>query len=110
MRHTSAPPIEQASILTFSSLLPPRMQQGPPADLFRAPDLWFEDARLVFQADDQLFRVSGDVLAAQSSVFQDMLSFPQPKPPDTVDGHLLIRLPDPAADITCFFKAIFQES
>ncbi|KAJ7857819.1 hypothetical protein B0H14DRAFT_2578181 [Mycena olivaceomarginata] len=43
----------------------------------RVPELWFEDDNLILHAENTVFRVSKGVLAARSSVFRDMLSFPQ---------------------------------
>jgi hypothetical protein len=43
----------------------------------RVPELWFEDDNLILHAENTVFRVSKGVLAAHSSVFRDMLSFPQ---------------------------------
>jgi hypothetical protein len=74
----------------------------------RIASLWFVDANLIFQADNHLFRVYGDVLAASSPVFQDMLLLPQPEASELEDGCTLIHLPDSAVDIISFFKAIFQ--
>ncbi|KAJ7652836.1 hypothetical protein DFH06DRAFT_1418543 [Mycena polygramma] len=59
------------------------MQHTPltPA-LTRIPSLWFDDDNLILRAESSLFRVSKGVLAARSSVFRDMLSFPvPPRPP-----------------------------
>ncbi|RDB19543.1 hypothetical protein Hypma_013382 [Hypsizygus marmoreus] len=78
------------------------------SELNRVSDLWFDNARYVFHAEDHLFKIDGQVLASISPVFRDMLSFPQPQRPETVDACPLIRLPDPARDIACFFKAIFH--
>ncbi|KAJ7201770.1 hypothetical protein B0H12DRAFT_527000 [Mycena haematopus] len=44
----------------------------------RVDGLWFSDGSLVVRAETALFRISGAILAARSSVFRDMLSFPQP--------------------------------
>ncbi|KAJ7799176.1 hypothetical protein B0H14DRAFT_2388215 [Mycena olivaceomarginata] len=43
----------------------------------RVPELWFEDDNLILHAENTVFRISKGVLAARSSVFGDMLSFPQ---------------------------------
>ncbi|KAJ7130383.1 hypothetical protein C8R44DRAFT_731912 [Mycena epipterygia] len=76
------------------------------------PDLWFKDASLVFQAEGSLFRVYSGILAARSSVFRDMLAFPQPEPSpsDVLDGCPKIFLHDTASDVTAFFRAIFDSS
>ncbi|KAF5372006.1 hypothetical protein D9615_008104 [Tricholomella constricta] len=73
-------------------------------------DLWFEEADMVFQAETKVFRVPGNALASISSVFEAMLSFPQPDPPEKMAGCPLIRMPDSASDVTYFFKAIMDPS
>ncbi|KAF7359024.1 hypothetical protein MSAN_01243100 [Mycena sanguinolenta] len=73
-------------------------------------ELWFSDGSLVVQAEKSLFRVSGAVLAARSSVFNDMLGIAQPADTETIDGCPMVRLPDSAEDVTCFFRAIFDSS
>ncbi|KAJ7232029.1 hypothetical protein B0H12DRAFT_1076979 [Mycena haematopus] len=67
----------------------------------RVEELWFEDGNLVVQAEQSLFRVYRAILAARSSVFNDMLGLTQP--PDA-------ELTDSAEDVTCFFRAIFDSS
>ncbi|KAJ6477830.1 hypothetical protein C8R47DRAFT_1219735 [Mycena vitilis] len=58
------------------------MQHTPSAvTLTRVASLWFEDDNLILRAESSLFRVSKGVLAARSSVFRDMLSFPVPPRP-----------------------------
>ncbi|KAJ7142082.1 hypothetical protein C8R43DRAFT_1238198 [Mycena crocata] len=76
----------------------------------RVEELWFSDGGLVVQAENSLYRVSGGILAARSSVFKDMLSFPQPPDAVTVEGCPVVQLPDSAGDVTCFFRAIFDSS
>jgi hypothetical protein len=76
--------------------------------LERVPELWFSDASLVFQVENSMFRVHSGILAAQSSVFRDMLSFPQPEESDTFDGCPRIVLHDKAADARAFFRCIFD--
>ncbi|KAJ7064278.1 hypothetical protein C8F01DRAFT_1022289 [Mycena amicta] len=85
---------------------------APSPTPLRVQDLWFPDATLVFQAENTQYRVYAGLLAARSSVFADMLAFPQPADADcdTVDGCPLIVLPDEAHDVTCFFRAIFDSS
>ncbi|KAF7339081.1 BTB domain-containing protein [Mycena venus] len=53
------------------------MQSTESPPLYRVPSLWFEDDNLILRAQNTLFRVSKGVLAARSSVFRDMLAFPQ---------------------------------
>lgn len=75
--------------------------------LVQSPDLWYTDAELVFETESYLFRVHGAPLKSMSPVFSDMLTFPQPNPREEYAGCTLIRLPDSAHDVGCFFRAIF---
>ncbi|KAJ7232026.1 hypothetical protein B0H12DRAFT_203163 [Mycena haematopus] len=76
----------------------------------RVEELWFSDGSLVVQAEQSCFRVFRTTLAARSSVFNDMLAFRQPPDTETIDGCPVVRLPDSAKDVTCFFRAIFDSS
>ncbi|KAJ6577801.1 hypothetical protein B0H19DRAFT_1062380 [Mycena capillaripes] len=77
----------------------------------RVKDLWFSDGSLVIQADKSLYRVPRSILAARSTVFNDMQSFPQPvEDGETIEGCPVVKLPDAAADVTCFLRAIFDSS
>ncbi|KAK7062374.1 BTB domain-containing protein [Favolaschia claudopus] len=78
----------------------------------RVDDLWFPDANLVLRAENSMFRVSSGILAARSSVFRDMTTFPQPTPleDETVEGCIVVRLHDSAAEAKCFLRAVFDSS
>ncbi|KAJ7692828.1 hypothetical protein B0H17DRAFT_1132807 [Mycena rosella] len=84
------------------------MTIGNADPLQRVPELWFEDDNLILRAETTLFRVSKGVLAARSSVFRDMLSFPQTDSEEHIDGCPVVRLHDTAADVTYFLRAIFD--
>lgn len=84
------------------------MQDTTEPQLERVPDLWFDNARTVFQAERKIFRVSGGPLAAVSHVFGDMLGFPHPDLPEMFGHCPLILLSDIASDVTHFFKAILD--
>ncbi|KAJ7436824.1 hypothetical protein FB451DRAFT_1152933 [Mycena latifolia] len=92
------------SVPTDSLIMPPSSSYEPVAEL------WFQDATFIFQAEQRLFRVYSGILAARSSVFRDMLAFPQPEASesDTMDGCPKIVLYDTAAEATVFFRAIFD--
>ncbi|KAF7322304.1 hypothetical protein HMN09_00008000 [Mycena chlorophos] len=66
----------------------------------RPDNLWFEDGNIVFQAGNTQYRLYRGTLARHSSVFKDMLSFPQPIDAEMVEGWPLVRLPDPEAQVT----------
>ncbi|KAJ7116729.1 hypothetical protein C8R44DRAFT_880084 [Mycena epipterygia] len=84
------------------------MEVGPEFRPQRLEELWFEYGDIVLAAGSSQFRVYRGILAARSSVFRDMLALPQPPDSELVEGCLLVRLPDPATEVTVFLKAIFD--
>jgi hypothetical protein len=89
----------------------PKNTSVPPASagaeaLVRADGLWFNDCGLIIQAENTIFRVSGDFLAARSPVFADMLALPRPQDAALLYGCLVVHLPDSASDTTVFLKAL----
>ncbi|KAJ6616328.1 hypothetical protein B0H10DRAFT_1799704 [Mycena sp. CBHHK59/15] len=76
--------------------------------LARCVDLWFTDCGLVIQAGNMLYRISGEMLAAKSPVFADMLSFPQPEDPEQIDGCPVVFVPDSSLEMTVFLKALLD--
>ncbi|KAJ7771384.1 hypothetical protein DFH07DRAFT_734629 [Mycena maculata] len=81
-------------------------------NLRRVDDLWFPRDTIVIRAEDTIFQVSSSILAARSTVFRDMVAFPQPPSEDTeiMDGSPVVRLQDAAADVEVFLRAIFDSS
>ncbi|KAJ6626193.1 hypothetical protein B0H10DRAFT_1870746 [Mycena sp. CBHHK59/15] len=77
-------------------------------------DLWFLDGSLTLRAENTVFRVYREVLAARSPVFRDMLSFPQPgsvsSAAEHVDGVPLVEMHDPAVEVEPFLRAIFDSA
>lgn len=84
------------------------MQPEEKNQLNRVRVLWFEHGNLILRVENSLFRVSKGLLAAHSSVFWHMLSFPQTDKEERIDGCPVVRLHDSAADVTCFLRAIFD--
>ncbi|KAJ7476716.1 hypothetical protein FB451DRAFT_1366346 [Mycena latifolia] len=80
--------------------------------LKRVEDLWFPDSNLILRAENTLFRVHSSILAARSSVFRDMVAFPQPErqDEDSFGGAPVVRLHDSAAEVEAFLRAIFDSS
>ncbi|KAJ7728489.1 hypothetical protein B0H16DRAFT_1734640 [Mycena metata] len=78
----------------------------------RVEHLWFSSDVLVLRAEKRLFRVPKSILAARSSVFRDMVAFPQPTDSETemVDGSPVVVLHDSAAEVEMFLTAIFDSS
>ncbi|KAJ7487276.1 hypothetical protein B0H11DRAFT_1721522 [Mycena galericulata] len=74
--------------------------------------LWFSRDTIVIRAENKIFQVSGALLAARSTVFRDMIAFPQPMGGDTeqFDGSPVVRLHDSAHDVEVFLRAIYDSS
>ncbi|KAF7295799.1 hypothetical protein HMN09_01122800 [Mycena chlorophos] len=80
-------------------------------DLTRVPALWFDDGTLVVRAQTTLFKVHRSVLSARSSVFHDMLAFPQDNGGlETFEGCPIVALPDEAQEVQSFLLAIYDSS
>ncbi|KAJ7910693.1 hypothetical protein B0H13DRAFT_2329077 [Mycena leptocephala] len=79
-----------------------------PTEPQRVQELWLEDGNIVIQAGISLYRVYRGVLATHSSVFKDMLSFPQPPDSELVEGCPTVRLLDSDREVTPFLKALFD--
>ncbi|KAJ7847656.1 hypothetical protein B0H13DRAFT_2405622 [Mycena leptocephala] len=66
---------------------------------------------LVIRADDTIFRVSKSVLCARSSVFRDMVAFPQPDvAAESLESSPVVCLHDCATDVEVFLRAIFDSN
>ncbi|KAJ6630419.1 hypothetical protein B0H10DRAFT_1774514 [Mycena sp. CBHHK59/15] len=74
----------------------------------RFKDLWFDDGNLVLRAEGNMYRVYRGILAARSPVFKDMFALPQPADAEVIEGCPVVRLPDPALEVTVFLRAIFD--
>jgi hypothetical protein len=72
--------------------------------------LWYDDGTIVIQAADTVFRVYGGLLAAKSTVFRNMLSFPKPPvlPVNVYEGCDVVHVPDSASDMYYFLLAIHE--
>ncbi|KAK7062392.1 BTB domain-containing protein [Favolaschia claudopus] len=84
------------------------------SELIRVEGLWFPHADLILRAENSLFRVYSGILEARSSVFRDMVAFPQPSQPESgenvLDGHPVVRLHDLANEVEVFLRAIFDSN
>ncbi|KAJ7712379.1 hypothetical protein B0H16DRAFT_1625233 [Mycena metata] len=80
--------------------------------LQRAEDLWFSPDLVVLRAGPRLFRVFAGFLKAQSSVFADMSTFPEPASAETetMDGFPVVKLEDDPDEVEGFLKAMFYSS
>lgn len=77
-------------------------------NIIRSSDLWFDEGTAVLQAESMQFRIHLGLLAANLSVFKDMMSIPHPESEETVDGCVLIHLSDKAVDVEHMLKALYH--
>ena len=73
-------------------------------------EIWFEDGNVVLQAENMQFKVHRGMLARNSSIFNDMFSVPQPPIPEeeSVEGCVVIHLPDSAHDLEIVLRALIE--
>jgi hypothetical protein len=73
-------------------------------------DVWYDDGTLVLCAENTLFRVYRGILAAQSEIFRDMLSVPQPPGTDgdMFEGCPLVHVQETVDDMTRFLRALLE--
>ncbi|KAL1742645.1 hypothetical protein HDZ31DRAFT_65796 [Schizophyllum fasciatum] len=84
-----------------------------PAPLKATPvqDLFFQDGNIVLQAEKTLFRLYKGFLASKSTVFRDMLAFPQPEGRGrTLLGCPVVEMYDNSEDATHFLRALSDPS
>jgi hypothetical protein len=75
----------------------------------RSENLWFNDGTIVLRAEKTIFRVYAGLLASQSSVFKDMLEFPQPSgSSETIEGCPVVTLHDSAQDLQNFLRVLHE--
>ena len=74
-----------------------------------SPDttFWFPDGNIIISTRTVAFRLYHGVLAAQSSVFDNMLDLPQPEGAPTIDGYPILELSDSAIDLRHLFTVLF---
>ena len=75
--------------------------------LLRDTTYWFPDGNVIILAGKVAFRLYHGILATQSSVFDDMLDFPQPEGAPTIVGCPILELPDADCDLRHIFSVIF---
>ncbi|KAJ7628214.1 hypothetical protein DFH06DRAFT_1304300 [Mycena polygramma] len=78
----------------------------------RVKHLWFSSETLVLRAETKIFQVPKALLAARSSVFRDMVGFPQPPGTEMElhEGIPVVALSDAALDVDAFLTAILDSS
>ncbi|KZP29322.1 hypothetical protein FIBSPDRAFT_1038987 [Athelia psychrophila] len=75
-------------------------------------EIWFHDGNIVLQAGRTQFKIYQGLLSANSTVFADMFSIPQPplSGGDLVEGCAVIHLSDSAVDVTYVLEALCKRS
>ncbi|KAJ7639622.1 hypothetical protein DFH06DRAFT_1478356 [Mycena polygramma] len=88
------------------------MTVNPGSDLHKVGQLWFSTDAVILRAQDRIFRVFVAILKEKSTVFADMLTFPQPPSADTetMDGVPVVTVHDDPAEMEVFLKAIFDSA
>ncbi|KAJ7602457.1 hypothetical protein DFH06DRAFT_1023771 [Mycena polygramma] len=79
----------------------------------RVDDLWFPTDTIVIVAENKMFRGSGGILAARSTVFRDMIALPLPTGgniEEKIDDCPVVRLHDAAEEVEVFLRAIYDSS
>lgn len=75
----------------------------------RVDSLWFDDGSVILQAETTQFRVHRSVLSANSDIFRDMFSVPQPtEEVEVIDGCPVVHLPDYADDWTFVLQGLYD--
>ncbi|KAJ7633425.1 hypothetical protein DFH06DRAFT_1004367 [Mycena polygramma] len=73
----------------------------------RSPDVWFEDGTIILEAECTQFKVFKGILAANSTVFNDMLVVGSiPDTNEMVQGCPVVHVYDTALDLKHFLKAL----
>ncbi|KZP13125.1 hypothetical protein FIBSPDRAFT_835408 [Athelia psychrophila] len=84
-------------------------RSSPPVEPVRS-SIWYDDGNVILQAGAMQFRVHKGILAQSSSVFSDMLSFPQPATANVemIDECPVVRLSDSAEEVEYVLQALCQ--
>ncbi|KAF8207978.1 hypothetical protein K438DRAFT_1962244 [Mycena galopus ATCC 62051] len=78
-----------------------------PTPVKRSPDVWFEDGTIILEAECTQFKVFKGILAANSTVFNDMLVVGSiPENNEMVEGCPVVNVFDTALDMKHFLKAL----
>lgn len=72
------------------------------------PDLWFDDGSIILVAEQTMFKVHRSTLCIHSNVFTDMFGIPQPSDDITLEKCPIVRMPDPAKDVACLLKTLYD--
>jgi hypothetical protein len=73
----------------------------------RSPDVWFDDGTIILEAESTQFKVFKGILAANSTVFNDMLVVgSNTDNNEMVENCPVVHVYDTALDLKHFLKAI----
>ena len=77
---------------------------------FEQGEPWFDDGNLILRAEHNVcFKVHRGMLARQSEVFKNMLTFPQPSVASTQTGREeIVRMYDLPIDLSNLLKSIYD--
>ncbi|KAM5539306.1 hypothetical protein V8D89_006997 [Ganoderma adspersum] len=79
-------------------------------NLTRHEEFWFDDGSVVLVAQNTAFRVFRTLLAAQSTVFADMLSSSSPNAEEMFEGCPVVHLSDSPQDIAHLLHVLLPKS
>lgn len=82
----------------------PTVREGP----VRHPELWYDDGTIVIKAENTLFRVYRGQLVRRSEVLCKLLSSPELKPDEEVEGCPVVELFDSASDVEHLLRAMLS--
>ncbi|TFK32848.1 hypothetical protein BDQ12DRAFT_472799 [Crucibulum laeve] len=83
-----------------------------PSPLHFSKHIWYPDGSILLLAHHTLFKLYSGLLAARSSVFSDMLSFPPPTEGEELEyeGKPVVRIYDDPQDVEVFLRALTDPS
>ncbi|KAI1795306.1 hypothetical protein LXA43DRAFT_1090956 [Ganoderma leucocontextum] len=79
-------------------------------DLKRHEEFWFDDGSVVLIARNTGFRVFRSLLAAQSTIFSDMLSSSSPTAEEMFEGCPVVHVSDSPEDVAHFLHVLLPKS
>lgn len=80
-----------------------------PSGVVRHDEIWMDDGNIVLIAGETAFKVDGELLSDESTVFERMLSS-TPAADEVFDGYPVVRLPDNPTDLAEFLWLILPIS
>ena len=87
-----------------------RSTHRPQAATERHYEFWLDDGNIVLVAENVAFRVYRGLLAAQSTVFEDMLASSSPLADESFDGCPVVRLSDSPMELAHLLGVILPKT